>query len=165
MTTRGLPHVYDDGGRKAAGFKGRAGDCFCRSVAIAAQMPYAEAYALINAFSARERKSARRSRRSSARDGVHRATARRVMAHLGFTWVPCMTVGAGCKVHVREGELPSTGRLILSLSKHFTAVVDGIVHDTYDPSREGTRCVYGYWSAPAPDDGAPGAQILLRLRG
>ena len=22
---------------------------------------------------------------------------------------------------------------------------DGVVHDTYDPSRDGTRCVYGYW--------------------
>lgn len=22
------------------------------------------------------------------------------------------------------------------------------VHDTYDPSRDGTRCVYGYWRRP-----------------
>lgn len=21
----------------------------------------------------------------------------------------------------------------------------GMVHDTFDPSRDGTRCVYGYW--------------------
>jgi hypothetical protein len=55
-----------------------------------------------------------------------------------------MFIGQGCKVHVREDELPS-GRLILQLSKHFTAVIDGKVHDTYDPSREGTRCVYGYF--------------------
>jgi hypothetical protein len=31
---------YDDGGRKAAGFKGRAGDCVTRAIAIAAQLPY-----------------------------------------------------------------------------------------------------------------------------
>jgi len=37
-------------------------------------------------------------------------------------------------------------RLILSLSKHLAAMVDGVVHDTHDPSRGGTRCVYGYWS-------------------
>jgi hypothetical protein len=24
-------------------------------------------------------------------------------------------------------------------------VIDGVIHDTFDPSRGGTRCVYGYW--------------------
>ena len=33
----------------------------------------------------------------------------------------------------------------MSVSKHITAVVDGVIHDTFDPSRDGTRCVYGYW--------------------
>jgi len=25
-------------------------------------------------------------------------------------------------------------------------VLDGVIHDTHDPSRGGRRCVYGYWS-------------------
>jgi hypothetical protein len=41
--------------------------------------------------------------------------------------------------------VPSEGRYLLSLSRHITALIDGVVHDTYDPSREGKRCVYGYW--------------------
>lgn len=30
------------------------------------------------------------------------------------------------------------------------AVVDGVIFDTHDPSRDGTRCVYGYfkWEKP-----------------
>jgi hypothetical protein len=24
-------------------------------------------------------------------------------------------------------------------------VIDGVIHDTHDCSRGGTRCVYGYW--------------------
>ena len=24
-------------------------------------------------------------------------------------------------------------------------MIDGVIHDTYDPTRGGTRCVYGYW--------------------
>lgn len=24
---------------------------------------------------------------------------------------------------------------------------DGVIRDTHDPSRDGTRCVYGYWTA------------------
>ena len=55
-----------------------------------------------------------------------------------------MFVGSGCQVHLREDELPS-GRLIVSLSKHSCAVIDGVIHDLDDPSRDGTRCVYGYW--------------------
>lgn len=27
------------------------------------------------------------------------------------------------------------------------AVVDGVLHDTFDCSRGGTRCVYGYYAA------------------
>ena len=36
--------IRDDGGRAAAGFKGSAGDCVARSIAIAAGLPYAEVY-------------------------------------------------------------------------------------------------------------------------
>lgn len=56
-----------------------------------------------------------------------------------------MAIGSGCKVHLRSDELP-TGRIIVSVSKHYVAVIDGVLHDIYDPSRHGNRCVYGYWS-------------------
>jgi hypothetical protein len=52
-----------------------------------------------------------------------------------------------CKVHLRDGELPM-GRLVVSLSRYYAAVIDGVIHDTHDPSRDGTRCVYGYWTMP-----------------
>jgi hypothetical protein len=55
-----------------------------------------------------------------------------------------MSIGSGCTVHLRDGELPM-GRLIVSVSLHLVAVIDGIIHDTHDCSRDGTRCVYGYW--------------------
>ena len=66
------------------------------------------------------------------------------MHDLGFEWMATMLIGQGCKVHLRDGELPM-GRLVVSVSKHWTAVIDGVIRDTYDPSRDGTRCVYGYW--------------------
>ena len=48
---------------------------------------------------------------------------------------------------MREDELPS-GELIVALSKHLTCVKDGVLYDTYDCSRGGDRCVYGYWRKP-----------------
>lgn len=59
-----------------------------------------------------------------------------------------MKIGSGTKVHVRAGELPTQGRYVLSLSRHLAAWVDGMLHDAYDSSRAGTRCVYGYYVAP-----------------
>ena len=136
--------VLNDGGRAAAGFRGQAGDCATRAIAIATGLPYREAYDLVNQHAAGERSSKRRRGHSSARTGVHKVTMQKVMAALGWVWTPTMTVGSGCKVHLTAAELPA-GRLIVSLSRHYAAVVDGVVHDTHDPRREGARCVYGYW--------------------
>jgi hypothetical protein len=146
---------YNDGGRAAAGFKGEAGDCVVRAIAIATQMSYREVYELVNEVAKespkhrliRSRGKTRYMRRSSARDGVLKTDIRKVMARIGWTWVPTMLIGSGCKVHLRADELP-TGRIIVSVSKHLTALINGVIQDTHDPSRDGTRCVYGYYTIP-----------------
>ena len=137
--------VFDDGGRAEAGFKGTTGDCVCRAIAIATQKPYKEVYDLINEYGKKERTSKRKRGKSSARNGVYKNTIKKVMEHYGWVWHPTMQIGQGCKVHLREDELPS-GRLVVSVSRHEVAVIDGVIHDIYDPSREGDRCVYGYFT-------------------
>lgn len=149
--------VYDDGGREAAGFKGRAaGDCVCRAISIVTEQPYREVYNLINEFGKAERIGKHQRSRSNARTGVYPKTIRKIMAYLGWTWVPTMKIGSGCKVHLQADELPS-GRIMVSLSHHETAVIDGVIHDIYDPNDRGSwidasgnpittnRCVYGYY--------------------
>lgn len=156
-----LPFVIDDGGRSKAGFRGRADDCVARAVAIAANLPYAEVYAVIAKGVGAERGS----KSATARRGVHtqRKWFRDYMCELGFTWVARMHVGTGCTTHLSHGELPM-GRLVVSLSKHVSAVIDGVIHDTFDPSRETAiteadgsvriahRCVYGYWILSVPTE-------------
>lgn len=134
--------VFDDGGRAEAGYKGFTRDCVCRAIAIATEKPYKEVYDLINAYAAKER--AGKHRKSNARTGVRIATIRKIMADLGWKWVPKMQVGFGCHTHLRSQELPA-GRLVVSVSGHETAVIDGVLHDTFDCSRGGSRCVYGYY--------------------
>lgn len=134
----------DDGGRQAAGFKGKTGDCVTRAIAIATGLPYREVYDRINAVAKTERRTKRRKNKSSARTGVHRVTYDKLLVELGWTWTPTMKIGQGCKVHLREDELPP-GRLIVSVSRHLVAVIDGVAHDTSDPTRGGSRCVYGFW--------------------
>lgn len=135
---------WNDGGRAEAGFKGYAGDCVIRAIAIAAQKPYQEVYDAINLLSTSERTGKRKRTKSSARNGVYRGTYQKYLESIGWEWIPTMFVGQGCKVHLRADELPG-GRIIVKLSKHVSAVIDGVIHDTYDPSRDGTRCVYGYF--------------------
>jgi hypothetical protein len=140
--------INTDGGRADAGYKGEAGDCAARAIAIATHLSYQEAYDLLNVEGKAEKPSKRRRGKSTARSGVYSITMRKVMSDLGWEWTPTMKVGQGCRVHLRSDELPM-GKIIVRLSKHYAAVIDGVLHDTHDCSRDGTRCVYGYWQRPA----------------
>jgi hypothetical protein len=121
---------YNDGGRKAAGYQGNTGDCVCRSIAIATKLPYAYVYMLLNEQAQQQRITKCQPKRGSARTGIYKTTIKRFMEMLGWRWTPTMAIGSGCKVHLRGDELP-TGRLIVSVSKHITCVIDGVIHDTY----------------------------------
>lgn len=155
-----IEFVHNDGGRKAAGFGGAAAsDCVARSIAIASDRPYSEVYARLAKGHASQRlgkhdklhikrktKHAKHVGKETADHGIWttRKWFKDYMKELGFEWVPTMFVGQGCKVHLRANELPE-GRLVVSVSKHMTAVIDRVLNDTYDCSREGDRCVYGYY--------------------
>ena len=140
-----MKFIYSDGGRsnyyKAEG----VGDCVCRAICNAGGYDYKMIYDALNTAAKKERKSKRKSSRSSARDGVYRDTYTKVLEQLGWVFHPTMQIGSGCKVHLRDGELPM-GNLIVKVSNHLTCVRDGVLYDTYDCSREGTRCVYGYFA-------------------
>lgn len=146
-----LAFVRDDGGRQAAGFQGGAGDCVVRAIAIAAERPYREVYEALREANARYAGSRKTrlakqltERGSSPRNGNHRSVFHDYILSLGFEWVPTMALGQGCQVHLRRDEIP-TGRLIVKVSKHLCAVVDGVIYDTHNPARRGRRCVYGYY--------------------
>ena len=151
-----LQVVYDDGGRSAAGFFGEAGDCVVRAISIATQQNYRVVYDAINTISRQER-HVKMGKRSNSRNGVYRCTYNNYLCCLGAIWTPTMGIGTGCKVHLRQGEIPSSGRLVVVLSKHLIAVLDGVIHDKSDPSRNGWRCVYGYYTLPNVIGGRDGA--------
>lgn len=151
-----VPLVINDGGRAAAGYKGTTGDCVVRAIAIACEKPYSEVYdrlsalRILHATTKRDRVArSLRAKGSSPRNGNPRKVYEKLLVEYGWKFVPTMSFGSGCKVHLRPDELPP-GRIIARVSKHLVAVVDGVIHDTFDCSRQGTRCVYGYYMQPAP---------------
>lgn len=146
--------VTNDGGRAAAGYKGNAGDCVTRAIAIASGRDYQEVYDELRSELSRYRFGKRERVVTTPRNGVPKRLIRRYLADQGWQWTPTMAVGRGTTVHLRADELP-TGTLIVQCSRHLTAVIDGTIHDTFDPSRDGTRAVYGYWKKEKED----GAQV------
>lgn len=140
---------YNDGGRANAGYKGYTGDCVCRAITIASGLPYEQVYKSLSNGNLTQRKSKHVRSSYNKKTASHGINVRRkwfkdYMRSIGFSWVPTMLIGQGCKVHLKAEELP-TGKLVLLVSKHYTAVIDGILNDTYDCSRDETRCVYGYY--------------------
>ena len=168
--------IENDGGRSKY-FSGRGGDCVARSVAIASGKDYLEVYNRLAEGNSKQRagkSSAHKVGKKTALHGINvkRKWFKEYMKELGFEWVPTMKVGSGCTTHLCSSELPA-GRLVLALSRHYTAMIDGVIHDTYNPGRwdsrsdDGSslksnefvlpgdnnkglvfiekRCVYGYW--------------------
>lgn len=161
-----LEFKFDDGGRAAAGYQGKAGDCVVRAICIATGKPYQEVYdamwAGIKSHAANHRdKTARRISRgkglsgTTPRNGVSKKVWKPYLESLGWKWTPTMAIGSGCKVHLKAGEIPMRGRLIVQVSRHLLAIIDGAVHDTFNDQRGGTRCVYGYWSLSGTAKRAP----------
>jgi hypothetical protein len=156
-----MNYVYNDGGRSAAGYRGEAGDCVTRAIAIATGKPYREVYDAIfdgirqhavgRSCSAKRAARGRGRSGTTPRNGVSPKVWRPYLESIGWKWTPTMQIGQGCKVHLCADELPG-GRLIVQVSKHIVAVIDGVVHDIADPTRDGTRCVYGYYQySPRPE--------------
>jgi hypothetical protein len=139
--------IYTTGGREQY-FKGQTGDCVTRAIANATGKDYKEVYNALFELTRSRRNSKRRpkQRGESPRNGIYTHIAKKyIEGVLGWEWIPLMFIGSGCQVHLRADELPSKGNLIVKVSKHFTCVKDGVLYDTFDCSRDGNRCVYGYW--------------------
>jgi hypothetical protein len=128
-----MSYVYNDGGRKNAGYKGLAGDCGARAIAIALDMDYKTVYKLV----AEENKNMGFAK--SARDGVHKFVMTAVLNRLGWFWVEAPKYKSR---KAKAVDLPA-GTYIARQARHFVAIKDGIPQDTWDSSE---KMVYGYWA-------------------
>ena len=133
-----ISYRYDGGGRAAAGFRGKTGDCVVRAIAICAQVDYLAVYRTMsdhmkrngyaasgNAYATRER-----NRKAPRRRGQlsSRRVQDRVLEAYGFR-----------KVSLPAGERPTYteahhryGDCIVGTTKHVAAIVDGVLRDTFD---------------------------------
>lgn len=130
-----LGYVKNDGGRAADGFKGRAGDCVARSVAIALDLYYDEVWHAL----ARELK--RLSPRHYGPD--HGCAFEAYEPWLAARGWHKVTVPAG--THLCADDLP-WGRLIVYTYKHVTAVINREEHSSWRAGHSGRRKVLWYYT-------------------
>ena len=136
---------YNDGGRAAAGYRGRVHDCQIRAIAIYLDLPYAE----VKRTSQRLRKDwCRRYPKAVRKDWSgpfmdHSSTV--VPAHYGLVigevWDGTASCPKGTYTMSMEDAYGRFGDCILhgciltdgKWSAHNTAVMDGVLNDTWDP--------------------------------
>ena len=132
---------YTDGGRKEAGFLGKTGDCAARALAISESMPYlvqmGEAYVEAYKLVAQANKDA--GGKKSARDGIMKDAFHKLLVELGYQWHSAPKY-EGRKARPRD--FKHDGVIIARQARHFVAVVNGDVFDTWDST---DKMVYGYW--------------------
>ena len=126
-------YEYNDGGRAAAGFKGKYADCGVRAMAIACQISYDEADVRCKSACLFGKRGSR-----SLSKGIFKEDMTDALKKLGWVWRPAPKF-VGRKA--RCSDMPK-GRVIARMSHHFVAVIDGVPHDTWDCTN---KMVYGYW--------------------
>src|SRR5258708_144802 len=80
---------YNDGGRKAAGYAGKTGDCSTRAIAIVTGKSYEEVYRELTERGKADAQRRRRTRlkKQSARTGVSIKVLKEYLATLGYNWI------------------------------------------------------------------------------
>lgn len=155
-----MKFIYSDGGRSKYFKAQNVRDCVTRAICNATGKDYKEVYNRINQLAKQERG---KGNKSQSRNGVYKNTWKKYLKELG--WVHHSTCSLGShkkRLRLTEEDLPN-GILIVQISKHLTCVKDKIIYDTYNCSEKeyydeygniqinDERCVYGYWTAPTPE--------------
>ena len=133
-----IGYRYNDGGRAAAGYRGKTGDCVVRAIAICAGEDYLSVYRTMadhmkrNGYAASGNAYATRERNRKAPRRRDQLTARRVQDRV-------LEAYGFMKVRLPRGERPTYteahhryGDCIVGTTKHLAALVGGVLRDTFD---------------------------------
>ena len=127
-----IGYQYNDGGREAAGFRGKASDCVVRALAIMTGCDYRLAYDELAEANKQTESRMRKPRKNligrSANKGVYKKAHPKVFEEFGLR-----------KVTLKKGSRPTYseayeiyGDCIVSTTKHVCAIIDGKLNDTFD---------------------------------
>lgn len=138
-----LPHKYNDGGRSAY-FKGSAGDCVTRSLAIYLGLDYKQVYQELQERQAAWIDSLRRKNTKKAKAILKRSNHSIREGCYNEVWMPYLKEHGLVKTRTGYGgqtRMPARtvwnkyGDGIYVVNSHLFAVLNGYTQDTHDPLR------------------------------
>jgi hypothetical protein len=148
-----MPWVYNDGGFSTSGLtkhRRKYGSPVVAAIAIAEQRPYAEVYDELRHaqfdFLWRARSKRKKEHSGDPHHGVFVEVFKPYLLDRGWEWTPTMGIGTGVTMHLDYEEIPDLPLFIARISKTLVCVVNGVAQYTWDPSRDGSRAMYGYFS-------------------
>ena len=161
-----LDFVVDDGGRKAAGYKGNASDCVLRSLSIALGEDYEDLRRELMeetknfANTSRSRKAKRQKKEgSSVFKGVYREIYSVILKRRGWIRTGMSKIGSSKRYYLTKSDVPPVP-VILHTRRHLTTSIDHTIRDTWDtrmstvfkdgsPTDEKSpRVYYSMWTPP-----------------
>lgn len=131
---------YNDGGRSLYFKASNVSDCAVRALAIASGRDYKEVYNELKKLN----------NGVSCRNGTPTSVSSKWLKQNDFiTLSGIMEVGTGIKYHLCDEDLVDLIKkypvMVVQVSKHLTTIINGVLNDTYDCSRDGTRGIYKIW--------------------
>lgn len=134
-----IPYYYHDGGRTYAGYAKMKGDCVCRAIAIAENLPYDVVYRKLTELSFEYNKQmsklypTRWSLRSNPSTGIASTISRQYLESLGYIYVALPKKN---KKHYHRmidvEDMLIYGTHILAMRKHLATCHNGILFDSWD---------------------------------
>ena len=122
-----IDYEMDDGGREAAGRKGKTGDCVTRALAILTGRPYLECYRALAEANSKEPRS-RSYGKVTASNGVAKRAYEKVYRAFGLEKVK---LPAGAKPTFSEA-YETYGDCVVTTAKHIACLKAGALHDIWD---------------------------------
>ncbi len=134
--TNELSFNLNDGGRSAAGFKGDAGDCVTRAIAIATGESYADVrddlMSSTSDFRSTSRsRAAKKAKSNSVRNGTLNKVYRAYLESIDWKRVALQKFGDSKRYYMTADDLPM-GIVIVEMRKHLVTVIDHVVQDSWD---------------------------------
>jgi hypothetical protein len=123
-----LEYSYNDGGRSKY-FKGNAGDCVVRALAIWSGENYKELYNSLRGF-IKKLKSSGIKTKSHPRNGINPKILKLFLKEKGFKY--------SYVKELKQINMLGNGNFLLNLDGHIVTVKNGILYDTWD-SREQSK--------------------------
>lgn len=120
--------VATDGGRKAAGFDGDAGDCGVRAVAVVTDLSYRDAHSRFNYD-------------EESDEGLANMSIGEFLRELGWSSIPLQGKG----MNVREAAQEFGNGLIIAKMLnygHFVGIRDSKYHDTWNSGELRAECIH-----------------------